>query len=302
MGQVVAIGDYTKSQVGIIRRTIAADLTENEFNMFCEQAARTGLDPFRRQIFPIVFSKDKEKYRRVVIVTGIDGYRALAQRCADYRPDTDEPSYIYNKSLESDLNPLGIERCVVRCFKHSHGEWHTISAAAYWDEFVVLQDVWANGKKTGKKLADTWKRMPRLMIAKVAEAQALRRGWPETFSGLYTDDEIERSKVIDATATEIVAQEEQERRIALLKGSNAVIVDWLDGKALDRVPMGEFYDGAVAWASDGERSASEIAVWRDRNRPALQEFWAAQGHDALELKKALEGMEKRLTEADDADA
>jgi hypothetical protein len=45
-----------------------------------EVARRVGLDPFRRQIYAVVYNKDKPKKRKMSIITGIDGFRAVAAR------------------------------------------------------------------------------------------------------------------------------------------------------------------------------------------------------------------------------
>ena len=60
-------------QLDLIRRTIAQDCSRAEFDLFIETAQRYGLDPFRRQIMPLVFSKDRPDKRRMVIIVGIDG-------------------------------------------------------------------------------------------------------------------------------------------------------------------------------------------------------------------------------------
>ena len=60
-------------QLDLIRRTIAKDCSRAEFDLFIETAQRYGLDPFRRQIMPLVFSKDRPDKRRMVIIVGIDG-------------------------------------------------------------------------------------------------------------------------------------------------------------------------------------------------------------------------------------
>ena len=71
---------YTPEQLALIKRTVAKDTTNDEFNMFTEICKRNGLDPFKRQIYALVFSKDDPSKRQVAFITGIDGYRAIANR------------------------------------------------------------------------------------------------------------------------------------------------------------------------------------------------------------------------------
>jgi DNA-binding protein H-NS len=69
-------------------------------------------------------------------------------------------------------------------------------AVALWREYVQTKDEYVdepNGqsRKTGKKIpAAMWEKMPTVMLAKVAEAIALRKAFPQELSGIYTDDEM----------------------------------------------------------------------------------------------------------------
>ena len=63
-------------------------------------------------------------------------------------------------------------------------------ATARWGEYVqVYRD-----KQSGElKPNPMWKKMPYLMLGKVAEALALRKAFPDELSGMYTNEEMEQA-------------------------------------------------------------------------------------------------------------
>lgn len=300
-----AVPDFTPAQIKVIRNA-NPDLTPPELDVLIEIARSAGLNLFRRQLSAIVFSKHNAKKRRVAYVIGIDGYRAMADRTGTYAPHEDPIEWLTDDRIDDPTNPAKLVSATVKVKKFVQGTWHTFSATAHWSEFAPVEEEWAEGddgqrRRTGKKkLADNWSRMGRLMLAKVAEAQALRRGWPDTLAGIYTEEEIEREKVLDLTASEIVAEQDAAERLRRIGAGNAITVDWLDGGSLVNVPLGEFADRVMAWIGNTDRTASEIAVLLDRNRHGFQEFWARSPGDALGLKKEIEARKAALAKAEAA--
>jgi phage recombination protein Bet len=310
MNNVVALQplrprDYTGAQLALVRRTVAKDCNDDEFNLFVEAARRIGLDPFRKQIYALVHNKNKPDKRQLTIITGIDGFRSVAARNGDYRPDSDEPYIEYDDARKDPAtNPLGIVKAVVKCWKRDDrsGEWYAVAGTAYWDEFAPVEEEWGSDGEGGrrptgrKKLRGNWPNMARVMIAKCAEAQALRKGWPEDLSGVYAPEEMSRAEVIEATASEIVAQADQENRMKLIGAANSIPFMFAPGEPIQMIPAGQVADRVLAFIRQST-SPTQIDAFRETNRAGLQEFWALHKADALELKKAIEARIAELEKA-----
>lgn len=313
MNQVVPIRqqslEYTGKQLDLIRRTVAADCNPTEFDLYLEVARRVGLDPFRKQIYAVVYSKDKPDKRKMSIITGIDGLRAVAARNRDYRPDENAPEFAYDATLKGELNPAGIVSAIVRCWKLApNGEWHPVAGIAFWDEFVPLTEEWAFDPQANKRKpsgvyelsrTSNWYKMPRVMIAKAAEAIALRKGWPEDLSGIYGEEEMDRSRTADYTASEAIEAFEADKRLALTGGRNAILIQWQPDSPLESVPAGKFADRCAAHVK-ACTSLPDLDGWAETNKAALGQFWAASKSDALELKKIIEARKAEIAEANKA--
>lgn len=312
---------FTSSQLTIIKRSVAPDTNDDEFNLFVETCKLYGLNPMKRQIGARVYNKDDAKKRKMAIITEIGGLRAIAARQRDYRPDEDEPDYSTDPTLVTPANPLGIIRAKVSSFKMDENKvWQRCVGVAYWDEFapVVADYEWVETgevwKDTGKpkkkkvlkpgsdpKLDDSgnWAKMPRLMIAKCAEAQALRKGWPEDLSGIYETAELDRADMEERTATEVLQQVAADERLRKISGPrDGYAIQWDLGAPLEMIAPGALFDRVMAWARHEDRNALSIKGFRATNQPSLQRFWGYAAGDALALKKALDEREAELMSKD----
>lgn len=299
---------YAERQIALIRRTVAKDCNNDEFDMFIWTAKHLGLDPLRKQVYCFVYNKDKPDKRKMTIVTGIDGFRTIADRTGGYRPDEDEPTYEIDQGQKSPINPIGLVKATVRVYKFSHGDWHKVTASVYWDEYAPVKEEWAYNNETGrrepsgKKTLDTsgnWGKMPRLMLAKVAEALALRKAWPDSFANVYAQEEVDRTRILDdMTPSEAAEAGNTAARLEKVGLANTLMLSFDPKHDLEAVPLGKVADRIFAFIDENRDEPSAIALWQSRNRTALREFWSRAPTDALEVKKALE----KATHAIGADA
>lgn len=289
--------NYNAGQIALIRRTVAADCNSAEFDLFIEVAKRVGLDPFRRQIYAVVYNKDNADKRKLAIITGIDGFRAVAARSGQYRPAEREAEITYDETLKDPAtNPLGIEKAVVTIYKYGPDrEWHPVIGVAYWQEFAPIVEEWAYNEEERKRrptgkfaLPDNsnWRKMGRVMIAKCATAQACRAGWPEDLSGVYAPEEMERT-ILDVTPSEAADEAEKDERKARINAKDAVPIQWQAGAPLEYVPVGQFADRTLAFLKAAE-SVVQVEAWKSINVIGLNSFWASHKADALEVKKQIE--------------
>lgn len=190
--KVVALHDahqshFNPKQIDILKNSICKGVTNEEFEVFLMACAKTQLDPFMKQIYAV-----KRKAKRadgtwgetMTIQTGIDGYRLLAERTGCYAPGP-EPVYGY----DADGRLLSATACIKK--QTRDGTWHTICASAYIDEYMQKT---RDGQPMGM-----WANMPRTMLAKCAESQALRKAFPAEMSGIYTKEEMLQADVTIAS-------------------------------------------------------------------------------------------------------
>lgn len=176
-----------QDRIRLIQRTVAEGTTKDELLMFLYQAKKTGLDPLAKQIY-IIIRKDKDGKRRPTIQASIDGLRLVAERSGKYAGQ-DAPEF---EMMDGEL------KATVRVYKFDPqgNRYCDSTGVAYMSEYKPLppNDF-------------MWKKMPHAMLAKVAEALALRKAFPQDLSGIYTEDEMAQvdtpvNRTIDPIATE----------------------------------------------------------------------------------------------------
>lgn len=184
LARIATATGYESSKVALIKDTIARGASDDELMLFLHLAQRSGLDPFSRQIY-LIERKAQVNGQWTTTrqpQTGIDGLRLIADRTDRYAPGR-EPSFTYDTDGRLETATSYVKKWV-------RGEWHEVAATAHYREYEQTK---SDGKPT-----KMWAEKPHIMLAKCAEALALRRAFPAEMSGLYTSDEIPANDALTA--------------------------------------------------------------------------------------------------------
>lgn len=165
----------------LLKKTLCPrDITDNEFDLFEAICLRTGLDPFKKQIYAV------KRGGKLCIDASIDGLRLIAARSNEYAGQ-EGPFWCGEDGVWHDVwlasKPPSASKV---------GVWRSGFKTPVWG--VALFKSFApyyNGK-----LGDMWTKMGDIMIAKCAESQALRKAFPAEMSGIYSSDEMQQADTV----------------------------------------------------------------------------------------------------------
>jgi phage recombination protein Bet len=220
--------ELSRDEIDLLKRTVAKGTTDDEFKLFLWVCRKHKLDPLTRQVHCVRrFLKKHHQDEsgqwvsgyQMTIQMGIDGYRSLAGRDHSDFGGCDEPEY----EMDTQATQLFGTRKVVLPIKATIRLWkkgleHPVVGVAYWDEYAPKMD---------SDSSFFWQKMPRHMLAKCAEALAIRKGYPE-LSDIYTDEEMHQAsddftpggRQIEGRGSEAAQQAVVQKRLADYKERN----------------------------------------------------------------------------------
>lgn len=163
----------TDEQKALIKQVCAGtQLNDMEFALLVEASIRSGLDVLRKQVYGLKFGG------KMTVMTGIDGFRAVARR--NGLAGVDDAIHTYHERDPEQHRPLTSTVTVYRYGPNGQKEAYT--ATARFREYAQLD---RDGKPTGN-----WKTKPHIMLDKCAEALAHRKAFTESLGGIYEPAEF----------------------------------------------------------------------------------------------------------------
>jgi len=178
---------------------VAKGASDDELRMFIQVCKGANLNPFLRQVHLVPRWDSKEGQWTRTIQVGIDGFRAVAESSGQYAGN-DDPVYGEEKAISISKGKDSKEtasvmvptKATVTVYKLMEGQRYGFTATARWDEYYP-----------GARVGFQWHIRPFLMLGKCAEALALRKAFPKLLSGMYAQEEMDRTGQADADAKKV---------------------------------------------------------------------------------------------------
>lgn len=235
-----------REKVELLKRTVAKGATDDQFALFMTTAHRLQLDPFARQIYCVLRAVKGGGFE-MAIQTGIDGLRAVAARTKE-TDGQDGPWWagldgVWRDTWTSNEPPL-----VAKVLVYRKGASRPFPGVAHLKSYATFKD-------DGKTLAQKWAAMPENMLAKCAEALALRKAFPVEMGDVYIPEEMDQA---DRHAIDVPVIE----KLALPPAVTAPQVDTWAVFLADLAPLAAGFAEAVG---------TPVAMWDENDLIAAWE-------------------------------
>lgn len=175
--EVVEKTQLTQKTIETVKACVFKGANDDELQLYFHKCLALGCHPLDGLIIPSKFKDNERGGTSVVFITTIDYFRSAAEDSGEY--DGQDP--IEFDGTHEFGNMIVPERAIARVYKK--GQTRPYVGEAYWTEFCP----------SSQNKQFMWKKMPRIMLAKCAEAQAMRKAFPKKLHGLYAGEEMDQA-------------------------------------------------------------------------------------------------------------
>lgn len=161
-----ANGNVANIDRELVRRTVAQGATDDELELFLYDCRRRNIHPLDKLLH---FTKRGGRY---VSVVSIDLMRSRAADTGELA-GSDDATFEHGAVGKPPLS------ATVTVYRLTQGQRFAYTGTARWSEYNPGTQMWA--------------KMPHTMLAKCAEALALRKAFPQELAGLYGAEEMDQA-------------------------------------------------------------------------------------------------------------
>lgn len=250
VGGLPAFSMTEQDLLNVMRNSLYPGAQDDSIKLVISYCKAAGLDPMQKPVHIVPMWDNKARAMRDVIMPGIGSYRTQAARSGEYA-GVSEPEFgpdVVESVGGTEITYPAWCRVTVRRLL-PNGVIADFAATERWKEN------YATAGKDSQAPNAMWKRRPYAQLAKCAEAQALRKAFPE-FGSQPTADEMEGRDVIERDIT-----------------PPALAIP----EVLPPYPDDKFVENFDQWElliREGKRSADDI-ILRIQSRNALSELQEA---------------------------
>lgn len=201
--------EMTPEQEKMIRDTFLSGASPQEAAVLLEVAKVRRLNPLTRQIHFVKRWDSQKRCEVWAFQVGIDGFRVIAERTGVY-DGQDEPEFEHDKNGIPTM-------CRVRVYRK--GWSRPAVGVAYYREYVQTKKA-DDGRQVPNSM---WSRGPHFMLAKCAEAAALRKAFPEDCGDLYIPEEMPEEHEINAAPVPGASRTEQVKNLIAARAQTTTI-------------------------------------------------------------------------------
>lgn len=243
--------------IGVLENSLYPGAQRNSIKMIIGYCRASSLDPMQKPVHIVPIWDSKAQTMRDVVMPGIGLYRSQASRSGEYAGVT-EPDF--GEDVTETLGGAEITypkwcRVVVKRLL-PNGTIVEFAAKELWKENYAVK----GGKDKSIAPNAMWSRRPYAQLAKCAEAQALRKAFPE-FCAQPTADEMEGKEYDITNEVQVVTPARPERETITDDQFNERKAKWKDAIGKGKSPA-----DLIAWIE-------AKAVLKDKQRDEINS-WA----------------------------